>query len=265
MLLDYVRPTRGRAFVLGSDPQRNASAVRQRLGVLPESYGLYDRLTARQHVALAVELKDSDDDPAAILDRVGLAESVHRRAGTFSKGMGQRLALAMALVGQPDLLILDEPTAGLDPNAARMVREIVKSERERETTVFFSSHSMEQVEAVCDRVAIIDGGALVAVDSIDGLRKSVATDSTLLLTVDEVPDTTEIERLSGVDGVTLTDSTLQISCADSDIKAEVIARVEAAGAAITDIDTAEASLTDVFAAYTNDGQGGDRSHPEVSS
>jgi len=114
--------------------------------------------------------------------------------------MRQRLVLAMALVGDPDLLVLDEPSTGLDPNGAREMREIIREENERGTTVFFSSHIMEQVEAVCDRVAIIDRGQLVAVDTIDGLRDSTETGETLYVYVSDL-DEGVLDRVRTLEGV----------------------------------------------------------------
>ncbi|MFT4881984.1 MAG: ABC-2 type transport system ATP-binding protein, partial [Salinirussus sp.] len=123
VLLDFVRPTAGTATVLGRDAQAESTAVRERLGVLPEGFALYDRLSGRAHIDLAVDLKDADDDPDAVLERVGLTPAAGgRTAAGYSQGMRQRLALGMALVGNPDLLVLDEPTNGLDPNGAREMR-----------------------------------------------------------------------------------------------------------------------------------------------
>ena len=155
ILLDFVRPTEGEVRVLGRDAGTDSVLIRERCGVLPEGFDTYDRLTARQHVRFAVESKGSGEDPDALLDRVGLSDAKGRKAGGFSKGMTQRLALAMALVGEPDLLILDEPSTGLDPNGAREMRTIVREEADRGATVFFSSHVLGQVEAVCDRVGIL--------------------------------------------------------------------------------------------------------------
>ncbi len=170
LLLDYVRPTAGSASVLGHDVREERERIRRRVGVLPDGVSLYDRLTGRRHLEFAVEWTGSDDDPDALAARVGLAaDATGRRVGGYSKGMRQRLALAMALVGGPDLLILDEPTSGLDPNGIRLVREVVREASERGTTVFFSSHDLTQVEAVCDRVGIVDDGSLVAVDAVDDI------------------------------------------------------------------------------------------------
>ena len=175
IVLDYVRPTNGTVSVFGHDAQRETRTVHERIGVLPDAYHAYDHLTARQHLEFVIETRGVNNDPDRILERVGISEAADRRAEGFSKGMTQRLILGMALVGDPDLLILDEPTTGLDPNGALAMREIIQEESDRGTTVFFSSHILEQVEAVCDRVAILNDGELVTVNSIDGLRETVGS------------------------------------------------------------------------------------------
>ncbi|WP_159904573.1 ABC transporter ATP-binding protein [Salinirussus salinus] len=253
VLLDFVRPTAGTATVLGRDAQTESTAVRERIGVLPEGFDLYDRLSGRAHVDLAVDLKDADDDPDAILERVGLsAEAGRRNAGGYSQGMRQRLALGMALVGEPDLLVLDEPTNGLDPNGAREMRAIVREEVDRGATVFFSSHILDQVQAVCDRVGIIDDGALVAVDTIDGLRAEVGTAATITLEVDALPTDLHLTELEGVSGVSFGESSVTATCTDPAAKVAVIDRVREAGATVRDITTSEASLEELFAAYTGE-------------
>ena len=253
VLLDFVRPTAGTATVLGRDAQTESTAVRERIGVLPEGFDLYDRLSGRAHVDLAVDLKDADDDPDAILERVGLsAEAGRRNAGGYSQGMRQRLALGMALVGEPDLLVLDEPTNGLDPNGAREMPAIVREEVDRGATVFFSSHILDQVQAVCDRVGIIDDGALVAVDTIDGLRAEVGTAATITLEVDALPTDLHLTELEGVSGVSFGESSVTATCTVPAAKVAVIDRVREAGATVRDITTSEASLEELFAAYTGE-------------
>jgi ABC-2 type transport system ATP-binding protein len=164
--------------------------------------------------------------------------------------MKQRLALAMALVGDPDLLILDEPSTGLDPNGAREMREIVREERDRGATVFFSSHILGQVEAVCDRVGILREGEVVAVDSVEGLREAADAESTLTIDVDTIPDGL-VDRLREIGGVTRVDSegtTLTVGCGD-DAKTAILNAVEEE-ASVENFSTDEASLEELFAAYT---------------
>ncbi|SEQ41088.1 ABC transporter ATP-binding protein [Natrinema salaciae] len=254
MLLDFIRPTAGRASILGYDTQRDPQAIRQRIGVLPEGYQLYDRLTGRQHVEFAVEMHESDDDPDRILDRVGLATDGEKPVSGFSTGMRQRLAIGMALVGDPSVLILDEPSSGLDPNGARELRRIVREESDSGTAVFFSSHILGQVESVCDRIGIIDDGELRKVGTVDELNESVGAESLLVLSVDAVPADPGLIDLDGVTGVERGNGTLRISCSDPSMKATIIDRVEDAGATVTDIDVENRSLEDLFSEYTAEGE-----------
>jgi len=254
ILLDFVRPKSGSATVLGFDTVAETRAIKQRTGVLPEGTEAYARLTARQHLEFAIESKGVEDDPEALLERVGLSDAIDTKAGGYSKGMEQRLMLAMALVGEPELLILDEPSTGLDPNGAREMRQIVREEADRGATVFFSSHIMEQVEAVCDRVGILRDGEMVAVDSVAGLRDSVNADTTLRVTVDRIDDDA-LESLRAIEDVTSVrlddgraDPTIVVQCNGS--KTAVLTALEDDGIEVTDFATEEASLDDVFATYT---------------
>ncbi|NKE34508.1 ABC transporter ATP-binding protein [Natronococcus sp. JC468] len=255
VLLDFVRPTAGRVEVLGLDAQTHSREIRARTGVLPEGYRTYDRLTARQHLEFAIDSKGVDADPERLLERVGIADAIDKKAGGYSKGMAQRLMLAMALVGEPDLLILDEPSTGLDPNGAREMREIVREENERGATVFFSSHIMEQVESVCDRVGILRDGEMVAVDSVAGLRESVSDGTVLRVTVDRIDDEAirSVRSLPDVSEVTVENEappTLVIRVDGS--KTDVLSALERQGLEVRDFSTSEASLDDVFRSYTTE-------------
>ena len=226
ILLDYVAPTAGEVTVLGHDVAAEGVRVRERTGVLPDGFGPVGERTGREHVELAVEAKGADDDPDELLERVGMLGPDRYPVAQYSKGMTQRLMLAVALVGEPDLLILDEPTTGLDPNGARRMREIVREENARGATVFFSSHILEQVEAVCDRVAIVDQGEIVAVDTIEALRASRGGGSTLTIEVTDVDEAT-IDRVRGIDGV----GSVTV---ESGTRAESGARIETAAVAAPD-------------------------------
>jgi ABC-2 type transport system ATP-binding protein len=251
IILDYLYPTSGRATVFGLDTHTETKEIRRRTGVLPDAYHLDGHLTARQHLEFAIESKMSDDNPRALLDRVSLTDAIDRRVGGFSKGMAQRLLLAMALVGEPDLIILDEPSTGLDPNGAREMREIVREENERGATVFFSSHILAQVEAVCDRVGILANGELIAQDSLKELQQAVGTQSTLEVTLDVAPDgvLADVRGLDGVSNVTTDGTTVSVSCPGRQ-KIEVVDTLRANGATVIDFETSEASLDELFATYT---------------
>lgn len=256
MILDFVRPTVGEIRVLGHDAREESVAIRERTGVLPEQFDVYDRLTGHQHIEFAIESKDSRERPMDVLERVAIADVAHRKAGEYSTGMRQRLALGMALVGSPDLLILDEPSTGLDPNGALEMRSIVREESERGATIFFSSHVLGQVEAVCDRVGIMRSGRLVAVDSIDGLRDAIGDTGSLQISVAAAVDdaTTEaIEALPGVSEVNQrreTDGSILIVSCDDEAKTSVLRVLEDAPVSVTDFETADASLEELFRAYT---------------
>jgi ABC-2 type transport system ATP-binding protein len=251
MLLDFVRPTEGRIDVLGRDAREESVAIRRRTGVLPEGFGVYHRLTGRQHLEFAIESKEAVDDPDALLERVGIADAADRKAGDYSKGMTQRLALAMALVGEPDLLILDEPSTGLDPNGAHEMREIVREEVSRGATVFFSSHILGQVEAVCDRVGILREGRLVAEDSVAGLREAAGTEATLRITTEQPPEAA-VERVRGLPGVSSVEADgtdLRVGV-ENGSKTAVLNALEDEGVGVRDFETEEASLEDLFRTYT---------------
>ena len=253
-LLDFARPTEGRVEVFGMDARKQSVAVRERMGVLPEGYDVYDRLTGRQHLQFAAESKGVEIEPMAVAERVGIRDAIDRPAGGYSKGMAQRLVLGMALIGDPDLLILDEPTSGLDPGGARRMREIIHEENERGATVFFSSHILEQIEAVCDRVGIMHEGRLQAVDTIDALRESAAGGTKLLISVDDPSDAhlDTIEAVDGVDSAWIEEEAFAVTC-PSDTKMDVLVALDDAGVDVLDFSTEEPSLEDLFVEYTGEG------------
>jgi ABC-2 type transport system ATP-binding protein len=165
MLLGLSRPTAGEGRVLGA--RLGDVTARRRVGYLPELFRYQGWMTAREVLALHCELarldrSDWEREIRAALDLVGLAERADDRSETFSKGMQQRLGLGVALLGRPDLVVLDEPTSALDPVGRQDVRGIIGALRERGTTVFLNSHLLTEVERVCDRVAIVDRGRVVA-------------------------------------------------------------------------------------------------------
>ncbi|WP_375335552.1 ATP-binding cassette domain-containing protein [Halorussus sp. MSC15.2] len=251
-MLDFTKPTSGEIRVFGQDAQRDSVAVRERSGLLLEGYGAYPNLTGREHVQHAIDTKDAGDDPDALLERVGLADAADRRAGGYSKGMRQRMALAVALVGDPDLLVLDEPSTGLDPNGARTLREVVTEETDRGATVFFSSHILEQVDAVADRIGILLDGSLAAVGGVEELRRELGAGATLSVRVSAVPDAlaADLRRLDGVREVRERHGRIEIDC-DGDGTAKLRALNAVADAGVfEDFEVRDASLSDVFSKYT---------------
>jgi ABC-2 type transport system ATP-binding protein len=196
VLLGLIKPTSGRAWLLGAP--LGTLAVRQRIGYLPELFRYQDWLTAREVLALHCSLaRLARDRWADAIDRalelVGLAGRGNDRVGGFSKGMQQRLGLGVALLGSPDLVILDEPTSALDPVGRHDVREIIQGLKARGATVFLNSHLLTEVEHVCDRVAIVDRGQLLAVNTVAELTNDVHS-VRLRLTGLEPSEAVEIAR-----------------------------------------------------------------------
>jgi ABC-2 type transport system ATP-binding protein len=172
ILLGLAAPTDGRAWVLGR-PAGDV-AIRRKIGFLPEHFRFYDWLTATELLRFHGRLYGMS--PAvlcqrvpALLDLVGLTDHADKRLRDFSKGMLQRIGLAQALLNDPELIILDEPTSGLDPVGRRLVRDVIKAQRERGATVFLNSHLLSEVEITCDRVAFIKHGELLETRELRGV------------------------------------------------------------------------------------------------
>ncbi|HEV2740603.1 MAG TPA: ABC transporter ATP-binding protein [Candidatus Elarobacter sp.] len=170
MLVGLVRPTGGAAEVLGKPV--GDRATRARIGYLPELFRYPDWLAAREVLAFHARLLRLNDAARAVdlvLLEVGLSERAGDRVGTFSKGMQQRLGLAVALLGEPEIVFLDEPTSALDPVGRSDVRALIERLRARDTTVFLNSHLLGEVERVCDRVCVVDRGRVIAQGTVDAL------------------------------------------------------------------------------------------------
>ena len=165
--------------------------------------------------------------------------------------MRQRLVLVMALAGTPDLLVLNEPTTGLDPNGAREIRRIIREERDRGATVFLSSHILEQVEAICGRVAILHRGRIVAVDTIEGLRDSTGAGEALSIVVDAVPEgaVEAVEAIGGVQSVVVESDVVTVHTSGGS-KTAILHALEDRGADIRNFTTEKSSLEELFVRYT---------------
>lgn len=177
MLLGLTEPTSGSARVLGYDPTRNPLEIKRLVGYLPENVGFYDDLTGRENLKFMAELNQLPDEKAKTkieeaLSIVGLNGEGDKLVGAYSRGMRQRLGIAELLIKDPKLLILDEPTLGLDPDGTNKMLDLIQSLcRDRGITVMLSSHQLEQVQRICTRVGIMIKGKLVATGTIEELAK----------------------------------------------------------------------------------------------
>jgi ABC-2 type transport system ATP-binding protein len=170
-----------------------------------------------------------------------------KRVGEYSRGMLQRVGLAQALLGDPEILVLDEPTGGLDPLAHRQVKDILRDRSRRGVTILFSSHVLSEVQELAHRVAILRKGRLVAEDTVEGLRRKVALKGTLVLTL-RTPSPSvavAVQQVPGVESATLDGSQLVVVC-DSELRFDVAKRAEEAGGGVLNMETRDASLEDVF-------------------
>jgi ABC-2 type transport system ATP-binding protein len=207
MLTGFIPPTSGRVFVNGIDVAQRPSAARRHIGVVPEEANAYADLSVWDNVMLMAELHGvdyatRDTRGRDLLDRFELISRAGQRGRELSKGLRQRLMLCMALVSAPDVLFLDEPTSGLDVASVHLIRDIVvELNRQRGTTVFLTTHNMEEAEQLCHRVAIIDQGRLAAIDTPAALRARVqARRSVEVRFTGTAPDPdTLVPEVAGVD------------------------------------------------------------------
>lgn len=186
MLAGLVRPTSGTITIFGRELRRNFLHIAERMGVLVERPVFYDYLTARENLMLFARLARREVTVDRILDLAGLLGVARKKAGTLSLGMRQRLGLAQAILTEPELLLLDEPASGLDPEATLETLGLLRSlADEAKVTIVFSSHMLHEVEGLCDRIAVINDGELVTCERTDALLSYDQTDVEVLLDAPE--------------------------------------------------------------------------------
>jgi len=237
LLVGHETPDSGRVRVAGVDPTAGVR-VRERVGYLPESAGFQPALTGREVLAFHAEMRGGGADSRVdtLLGVVGLADAADRPVGGYSNGMNRRLGLATALLGDPDVLLLDEPTAGLDPGGVAAFNRVVDRVREeRDVTVVLSTHVLSEVEALCDRVAVLDDGEFEAVGTVDEVARAAAETVTVTAryadpaeAVGRLRDTLSVADLADETGVDLTRTPdgVDLSCDRDDVTAVLGAVVE---------------------------------------
>lgn len=196
MITGYLDADAGSAVVCNIDVKENPLAIKQKIGYLPESNALYTEMYVREYLDFVADVHKMENRKLKIenaIQQVGLLTEAHKKISKLSKGYKQRVGLAAALIHDPEVLILDEPTSGLDPNQIIEIRNVIK-ELGKNKTVLFSSHIMQEVEAICDRVIIINKGSIVADDQLSTLQQQNKTSSVLVSFKEEL----EIEKLQSL-------------------------------------------------------------------
>jgi ABC-2 type transport system ATP-binding protein len=255
MLLGLTESSGGRVSVCGFDPMREPLEVKRRVGYLPDSVGFYDHLTARENLRYAGRLAgirgtELDARVDGVLDRVHLADVAGRRVGTFSRGMQQRLGLAEVLLKRSELAILDEPTNGLDPQSTFEFLEMIRGLKSDGVAVLLSSHILDRVQAVCDRVALFDRGRIVLEGGVRELARQVLGGGHTVLV--ELLPRENAEALLGaipdVRRVTAEAGGFRV-VAERDVRADIARAALAGGCALLRLDMVEPSLEGIYRRY----------------
>jgi len=275
MMLGLTEPTTGSAKVCGIDPITNPIAVKRRIGYLPEDVGFYYNLSGYENLMFTARLNGLSGNESRLkvnqlLERVGLADAAEKKTGKYSRGMLQRLGLADVLIKNPEVIILDEPTLGIDPTGVKeFLGLIVELSRAEGLTVLFSSHDLHHVQQVCDRVGLFVQGKLLAEGDIPSLSKKLFTKNSFVIQVGLVQESNErqdvsndkysaewlrklLNKIDGIDTVELTNGIFQVGCA-RDATAEIAKAIIESGEGLNYLNKKEYGLNDIYSRYFEGG------------
>jgi ABC-2 type transport system ATP-binding protein len=256
MILGLTEPTSGKVRVLGVDPARRPLQVKTRVGYLPDQVGFYDEMTARENLSYTARLnrispREADERITVAMHRIGLSdESVDRPVATFSHGMRQRLGLAELLVKSPEVVILDEPTLGLDPEAARQFLRLIRGLKDDGITILLASHLLHQVQAVCDRVGLFRKGKMFLEGPVRDLAHDILGGGFVIhLESDDHNLVSDLEGLEHAVRVTSEDAGRYRVEAKEDLRQQVARLVLDRGARLLSMHLDEPSLDEVYTSY----------------
>jgi ABC-2 type transport system ATP-binding protein len=246
--------TGGQAFVCGKNVVEDPLEAKKKTGYLPELNALYYEMYVKEYLSFIAELhkaKNQKSKVESIIEMVGLTSESKKKIGQLSKGYKQRVGLAAALIHDPEVLILDEPTSGLDPNQILEIREVIKKQGQNKT-VLFSSHILQEVEAICDRVIIINKGEIVADDKLSNLQKVNDKRQSVTVEFKEVADIELFKNMAAVIEVKkLQASGFSIQCSDAEsVKKQLLQLAIDNNLNIVSLQSAEQSLEEVFRSLT---------------
>jgi len=257
-LLGLIRSNTGEFYINGYNTKNDGIEAKKKLGYLPERANFYDNLTPVQTLNFFCELKNVDKSIILpLLKEVGLEESKNKKVGNFSKGMRQLLGVAQTMIGDPSIYILDEPMGGLDARWVKTIREKIKQLNKQGATVIFSSHILSEVQTICDRVAIINNGRLIAQDTVENLNQYLKIKPRLEIIIKNINQKVLeiVNKLDGVVSAKIEKNTLYITC-EAKTKVKIISNIEDAGYEIDNIITLEPSLEEAFMKIIDMDRGG---------
>lgn len=257
MLLGLTDPTAGQVRVLGLDPTRYPLQVKARVGYIPDRVGFYDELTAWENLLYTAKLngiprREAYQRIEQALERVGLSHVAHQAVRTFSRGMRQRLGVADVLIKDPDIIIMDEPTQGLDPESARQFLEFIRELKADGITILLASHLLHQVQAVCDRVGLFHRGRKALEGTVPELgRRVLGTAYHIRLTLTEATEAVQqaLERLPQVQSVERLDAQTFLLNTTEDIRPEAAQAAIQAGGRLLQLELEAANLEDIYTRY----------------
>ena len=256
IITGYLQPDEGEAIVSGIPVQKQPLAAKATIGYLPESNPLYYDQYVREYLGFIADIhnvpaKSKKERIEAVIQTVGLSLESKKKIGQLSKGYKQRVGLAAALIHDPEVLVLDEPTTGLDPNQIVEIRDVIKTLGQNKT-VLFSSHILQEVEAICDRVIIINRGKLVANDKLSNLRSQADNNNVLRVTFKEALEVEWLQRLTSVQSVNkINTSEWELICSDiNEAKRQLLELALQHNLNIVSLQTGGQSLEDVFRSLT---------------
>jgi ABC-2 type transport system ATP-binding protein len=258
MLLGLTEPTSGDVTVCGFNPTHQSLEVKKRVGYLPENPGFYDDISARENLLYMARLNRIPEDEARrrtaqVLDQVGLSDDGRRLVREYSRGMKQRLGIAEVLVKNPKAIILDEPTLGIDPDGAIRILELIKElNRDQGLTVLLSSHQLQQVQQICNRVGIIVKGKLIVQGEMDELGKAILKGRNWNFLLDVSGNTDgldrELQSIKGVDEIEKRTHGWFLRCT-RDVRGEVVAVVSRRGLNLLQLRSEDPTLEEIYLKY----------------
>ena len=260
MLTALIRPSSGQAQVAGYELGKQDTEIRRNVGILTESPGMYERLSAEKNLTIFANLYDVPDVPQAVnkyLSMLGLWDRRYDAVGSFSKGMRQKLAVARALIHEPQILFLDEPTTGLDPEAAKTVRDFIEELKTQGRTIFMTTHNLDEAERLCDRVGIFRQ-ELLSLDTPANLRKQLFGRKVVFHLREVNPIwVEEVSKLDGISHVEIVENKMVVSMQDPEqSNPTIIQYLVGIGAQILFVGELRHSLEQIYLEMVKTCQGG---------